>query len=84
MLLPAVLGSKIQMDKTTEGSTQSFLPFVFKEIGESGLTSHAKSKKHIKTVEVTSSLQMHGFALVKPGSSSTFNIDLDRLLWQLQ
>ena len=28
MLIPAVLGSEIQMGQTTEGSTQSFLPFV--------------------------------------------------------
>jgi len=45
----------------------------------SALTSHAKSKKHIKAVEVKnmSSLQMHVFALVKPGCSSTYNIDLE-------
>ena len=58
MLIPAVLGSKIQMEKITEGSTQRFLPYDLKEIdislmGESRLTLHAKSKKFIKAVEVT-------------------------------
>jgi len=50
-------------------------------MGESALTSRAKSKKHIKAVEVknTSSLQMHVFALVKPGCSSTSSkLDLEK------
>jgi len=47
---------------------------------ESALTLYAKSKKRIKAVEVknTSSLQMHGFALVEPGCSSTSSIYLEK------